>query len=108
MDKEAFRQHETGRDIIDERPKDKFEEQAYWRRYEFLGEQIFFDNQIKLAEFKEKGFGIVLREGMEVENLSHAVDLGRVKGRGETNAEFDAISRELEKVVKFVPLDSNT
>lgn len=107
MNKERFEQTATdltSQDIIDSRPKDRSSLETYWNRYEKLAEQAFFTGKIDVAEFENGGFYIHLRQEMELDNIRHAVGLGRPMGRGETGAEIDAIAALLENVVEFVPI----
>lgn len=104
VDKEALRLMETGQEIIGSRPKDQDERDRYWRRYNDLAEGLFFSGRINLKRFRERGFTVALREGMTPDNLSDALDIGKMKGFGTTEVEFACMARELEKVVQFTPI----
>ena len=104
MDKEALERMETPPDILDQRPKDRSQEDLYWDRYDHLATGLAFRGDINLRWFRERGFELALREGMTEVNLADAVHIGRKKGLGDASREFFHMARQLEKVVQFVPI----
>lgn len=105
MDKEKFMQHQTPQEVIDARPQEKTEQELYWYRYETVAEQLFFTGKINVDQFQKRGFNMTLREGMEPENLVHAINLGWAQGNHSTEGEMDAMAHHIEKVIEFVPTE---